>query len=103
MGARGSGRRPIEPPKKGFSLTPFSGDEDSVQLRLSEIQDGVIKNTVDPRTADTLIAAEKAHLAGIRVKKDSAEMHELRAMLADAKAVQREAKRIEVAHRQHLT
>lgn len=102
MGAPGSGRRRIKATRKGFSLSAFSGTEDSVKIRLGEIQEGVIGRDIDPRTADTLITAEKAKLTAIRQEKSSAELDELREMLKDAKAVQREAKRIEVAHRQHL-
>ncbi len=89
MGGTGSGRRRIKAPAKGFSLTPPDGTLAGWTQQLDDIQQGVVAGFVDPRTADTLIAAAKAGIG-------SCVNDEERAMIAE---YDRQITRLEEIHR----
>ncbi len=101
MGGSGSGRRTIKAPAKGFSLTSPDGTKAGWERQLDEIQRGIVAGQVDPRTADTLIAATKVGV-GLYVDEDKASrIRELKKLVERAEEVNRVARAREAADRTH--
>src|SRR5512133_3948752 len=99
-GTERSGRRKLEAPE-GVALPELGIDEESVRRYVSAVAGAVADGSLDPRYADTLIAAAKTVLQSLRQKHQRSEIDELREMLLKAYARRKAGEAREVADRLH--
>lgn len=91
-GTERSGRRKLESPT-GIKLPGLGTTEKSIRKYLARVARAVIEQGLDPRYADTLIAAAKGALQAMRQEHSRNEVDELRAMVEQAKETLRSARK----------
>ena len=101
MGGRGSGKR-SEAVRYTSKLPPLSDDEGSVRRYCHAVTRELIAGRLDPRAADTLIAAAREVRQSIGQERDRLVMTDLREMLARAEAVSRAGAAHAADARRHL-
>jgi len=93
------GRRKLDKPS--LKVPAIGSSEDSVRRYLAAVAKALAEGDLDPRYADSMIAAAKGALAAIRDKHKRDEVEELKKLLKAAEAVNRAGIAHEAAERSH--
>lgn len=100
MGTERSGRRKIEPPQ-GLVFPKIGKTEESIRRYLATVARYLGEGRLDPRVADSMIAAAKGALQAVRERFKRLEVNELQTLVNRAEAVSRAGRAYESDDRQN--